>query len=134
MSNVESGVADPGMHSNSESINVTEQKELASVEAVAAEAAADIQNDACDIRAAASMDLCSTEEMLQVFHKYYDGDVQGMARSSINSTRIQANVDIQAKEFDLDFTGKVDQVELPDMDFGTTDASTRSVDDVLQMS
>ena len=109
-------------------------EELANAEAVATEAAADVQDDACDIRAAPSMDLCSTEEMLQVFHEYYDGDVQDMARSSINNTNIQVNVDIQAKEFDLDFTGKVDQVEIPDMDFGTSDADAWNVEDLLQMS
>ena len=43
-------------------------EELANAEAMATEAAADVQDDTCDVQAAPSMDLCSTEEMLQVFH------------------------------------------------------------------
>ena len=39
---------------------------------MAAEAAADVEQDACDIRAAPSMDFCSTEEMLSVFEEYYE--------------------------------------------------------------
>ena len=50
-------------------------EELANTEAVAAEAAADVEQDACDIRAAPSMDFCSTEEMLSVFEEYYESDV-----------------------------------------------------------
>ena len=47
-------------------------EELANAEAVAAEAAAaEAEQDAFDIRAAPSMDLCSTEEMMQVFDEYY---------------------------------------------------------------
>ena len=46
---------------------------------------------------------------------YYEGDVQDMSRSTINNTNIQASVDVKAAEFDLDFSGKVDQVELPDI-------------------
>ena len=99
--------------------------DLANADAVAAEATAEVEQDACDIRAAPSMDLCSTEEMMQVLNEYYEGDVQDMSRSTINNTNIQASVDVKAAEFDLDFSGKVDQVELPDMDFGTgtSDAS-----------
>ena len=44
-------------------------EELANREAVAAEAAADVEQDACDFRATPSMDLCSTERMLSVFEK-----------------------------------------------------------------
>ena len=109
-------------------------EELANADAVAAEAAAEVEQDACDIRAAPSMDLCSTEEMMQVFNEYYEGDVQDMSRSTINNTNIQASVDVKAAEFDLDFSGKVDQVELPDMDLGTSDASEWNVDDLLQVT
>ena len=31
-----------------------------------------------------------------------------------------------------DFSGKVDQVEMPDMDFGTSDAGGWSVEDLLK--
>ena len=109
-------------------------EELANADAVAAEAAAEVEQDACDIRAAPSMDLCSTEEMMQVFNEYYEGDVEDMARSTINNTNIQASVNVKAVEFDLDFSGKVDQVEMPDMDFGTSDASEWNVDDLLQVT
>ena len=82
-------------------------EELANADAVAAEAAAEIKQDACDIRAAPSMDLCSTEEMMQVFNEYYEGDIQDMSRSIINITNIQASIDVKAAaaEFDLDFCG-----------------------------
>ncbi|DBA77128.1 TPA: hypothetical protein ACH3X1_009704 [Trebouxia sp. C0004] len=63
-------------------------------DAMAAKAAAEVEQDACDIRAAPSMDLCSTEEMIQVFNEYYEGDVQDMSRSSINNTNIQASADV----------------------------------------
>ena len=76
-------------------------EELANADAVAAEAAAEVEQDACDIRAAPSMDLCSTEEMMQVFNEYYVGDVKDMARSNINNTSIQASVEIKAAEIRL---------------------------------
>ena len=41
-----------------------------------------------------------------------------MARSRINSTCIETGVDAQAKEFDLDFSGQADQVQVPNIDFG----------------
>ena len=106
-------------------------EEVANAETVAAEAAADVEQDACDIRAAPSMDLCSTEEMMSVFEEYYESDVKDMARSSINSTCIETGVDVRAKEFDLDFNGQADQVQVPDMDFGTTEPGAWSVDELL---
>lgn len=39
-----------------------------------------------------------------------------------------------SKRRSLIFSGKVDQVELPDMDFGTSDASEWNVDDLLQVA
>jgi len=108
-------------------------EELANAEAVATEAAEDVEKDACDVRAAPSMDLCSTAEMMQVFNEFYDGDKQDMAKSQVNSTSIQASVDVKATEFDLDFSGKVDEVQMPDMDFGTNDGNW-DVEDLLQMT
>ena len=64
---------------------------------MAAEAAADVEQNACDIRTALSMDLCSTEEMLSVFEGYYESDVKDMARSRINNACIETGVDVQAK-------------------------------------
>ena len=64
----------------------------------------------------------------------YEGDVEDMSRSTINNSNIQASVNVKAVEFDLDFSGKVDQVEMPDMDFGTSDASEWNVDDLLQVT
>ena len=78
-----------------------------------------------------SMDLCSTEEMMSVFEEYYVSDVKDMARSSINSTCIETCVDVRAKEFDLDFNGQADQVQVLDMDFGTTEPGAWSVDELL---
>ena len=60
-------------------------EELANADAVAAEATAEIEQDACDIRAAPSMDLCSTEEMMQVFNEYYEGDIQGPSSTTPTS-------------------------------------------------
>ena len=66
-----------------------------------------------------------------------------MARSSINNTfidtvlAIDTGVDVQAKEFDLDFSGQADQVQVPNIDFGSTElalpigASIWSVDELL---
>ena len=60
-----------------------------------------------------------------------------MARSSINITCIDTGfdtgVDVQAKEFDLDFSGQADQVQVPNIDFGSTEpgASIWSVDELL---
>ena len=44
-----------------------------------------------------------------------------MGRSTINNANIEANVGVNATEFDLDFNGKVDQVEMPNMEFCTSD-------------
>ena len=63
--------------------------------------------------------------------------VKEMARSSINNTCIDrgldTGVDVQAKEFDLDFSGQADQVQVPNIDFGSTEpgASVWSVDELL---
>ena len=109
-------------------------EELANIDTVAAEAAANVEEDACDIRAAPGIDLCSTEEMMHVFDEYFKGDVQDIGRSTmmINNGNIEANVDVKATEFHLDFSGKVDQVEMPDMDFGTSGVGGWSVDDLLK--
>ncbi|DBB04326.1 TPA: hypothetical protein ACH3X1_012817 [Trebouxia sp. C0004] len=80
-------------------------EELAHAEAVAEAAAHDIEKDACDTRAAPSMELCSTEEMMSVFGEFYEGDKKDMARSHINSTCIEASVDVTAEEFDLEVAG-----------------------------
>ena len=100
---------------------------------MAAEAAADVEQDACDVRAAPSMDLCSTEEMLSVFEEYYESDVEDMARSRINSICIETGVNVQAKEFDLDFSGQADQVQVPNIDFGNTEPGARSVDELRSL-
>ena len=41
---------------------------------------------------------------------------------------------MQAKEFDLDFSGQADQVQVPNIDFGSTEpgASIWSVDELLR--
>ena len=111
-------------------------EELANTEAVAAEAAADVKQDACDIRAAPSMDLCSTEEMLSVFDEYYKStapasDIKDIARSRISNTCIETGVDVQAKDFDLDLSGQADQVQVPNIDFGTTEPGAWSVDELV---
>ena len=95
-------------------------QELANAEAVGAEAAADIEKDAYNVRSAPSMDLCTTEEMMSVFQEYYAGDIKDMVRSNINNTCIEADVDVTANEFALDVSGKGDQVQTPALDFGST--------------
>ena len=65
--------------------------------------------------AAPSSDLRSIEEMMHVFDEYFKGDIQDMGRSIINNTNIEANVGVNATDFDLDFNGKVDQVEMPNV-------------------
>ena len=69
--------------------------------------------------------------MMSVFEEYYENDVQDMARSRVNSTCIDTSVDVRAKEFDLYFSGQADQVQVPDMDFGTTELGEWSVDELL---
>ncbi|DBA98860.1 TPA: hypothetical protein ACH3X1_014619 [Trebouxia sp. C0004] len=79
--------------------------------------------DDCDVRSAPSVELCSTSEMLEVFSEFYDGDKQDMHGYYVDNTRIDSSVPFSAKEFDLDFRGSAEQVELPNMDFGvSTDA------------
>ncbi len=95
-------------------------EELANTEAVAEEAAADAAEDACDIRTAPSMELCSTAEMMEVFNEYYEDDQRDMRNSMVNKTNIEASVDLRAAEFDLEISGKVDQLEIPDMDYGNS--------------
>ncbi|DBB08871.1 TPA: hypothetical protein ACH3X3_007517 [Trebouxia sp. C0006] len=61
--------------------------------------------------------------MLEVFSEFYDGDKQDMHGQNVDNTRIDSSVPFNAKEFDLDFTGSAEQVELPNMVFGvSTDA------------
>ena len=46
-----------------------------------------------------------------------------MHGQNVDNTRIDYSVPFSAKEFDLDFTGSAEQVELTNMDFGvSTDA------------
>ena len=56
---------------------------MTNIDTVAAEAAANVEEDACDIRAAPSIDMCSTEEMMHVFDEYFQGDVQDIGRSTM---------------------------------------------------
>ncbi|DBB11857.1 TPA: hypothetical protein ACH3X3_006004 [Trebouxia sp. C0006] len=92
-------------------------------EAVIQEAQRTDAIDDCDVRSAPSVELCSTTEMLEVFSEFYDGDNQDMHGQNVDNTRIDSSVPFSAKEFDLDFTGSAEQVELPNMDFGvSTDA------------
>ncbi|DBA74386.1 TPA: hypothetical protein ACH3X1_011151 [Trebouxia sp. C0004] len=60
--------------------------------------------------------------MLEVFSEFYDGDKQDMRGQYVDDIRIDC-IPFNAKEFDPDFTGSAEQVELPYMDFGvSTDA------------
>lgn len=98
-------------------------QELEIAEAVIQEAQRTDAIDDCDVRSAPSVELCSTTEMLEVFSEFYDGDKQDMHGQNVDNTRIDSSVPFSAKEFDLDFTGSAEQVELPNMDFGvSTDA------------
>ncbi len=98
-------------------------QELEIAEAVIKEAQRTDAVDDCDVRSAPSVELCSTTEMLEVFSEFYDGDKQDMHGQNVDNTRIDSSVPFSAKEFDLDFTGSAEQVELPNMDFGvSTDA------------
>ena len=106
-------------------------EELANAEEVAKEVAQDIEKDPCDIRAASSMDLCSTKELMSVFTEFYDGDMQDMAKSHVNRACTEASVDVSATEFDLGFAGNVAQVSMPDMDYGDDDGGW-DVDALLQ--
>ena len=58
-----------------------------------------------------------------------------MARSSINNTCIDTGfdtgVDVQAKKFDLEFSGQADQVQVPNIDFGSTEPGAWRVDELL---
>jgi len=77
----------------------------------------------CHILAGLTSISCSTTEMLEVFSEFYDGDKQDMHGQNVDNTRIDSSVPFSAKEFDLDFTGSAEQVELFNMDFGvSTDA------------
>ena len=98
-------------------------QELEIAEAVIQEAQRTDAIDDCDVRSAPSVELCSTTELLEVFNEFYDGDKQDMHGQNVDNTRIDSSVPFSAKEFDLDFTGSAEQVELPNMDFGvSTDA------------
>ncbi|DBA98158.1 TPA: hypothetical protein ACH3X1_014777 [Trebouxia sp. C0004] len=98
-------------------------QELEIAEAVIQEAQKTDAIDDCDLRSAPSLELCSTTEMLEVFSEFYDGNKQDMRGQYVDNIRIDSSVPLGAKEFDLDFTGSAEQVELPNMDFGVgTDA------------
>ncbi|DBA98859.1 TPA: hypothetical protein ACH3X1_014618 [Trebouxia sp. C0004] len=113
-------------------------EELANAEAVTEAATHDIEKDACDtscsgVTAAPSTELCSTEEMMSVFGEFYEGDKKDMARSHINSTCIEASVDVPAEEFDLEFAGSAAEVSMPDLDYGNDDGGW-DVADLLQVA
>ena len=54
-----------------------------------------------------------------------------MSKSSVSNSSIEATVDFKANEFNLDFTGQVDEVQMPDIDFGTTDVGAWNLEEVL---
>jgi len=95
-------------------------EEQATAAAVEQEALDNLAQDACDISSVPHLDLCSTTELMEVFTEYYDGDAEDMAKSKhrVSGDVIEANIDINAQEFDLDFSGKEFTLELPNMDFG----------------
>ena len=78
--------------------------------------------DDCDVGFAPSVELSpnTSTEMLEVFGEFYDGDKQDMHGQNVDNIRIDSSVPFSAKEFDLDFTGSAEQVELPNMDFGVS--------------
>ncbi len=45
------------------------------------------------------------------------GDVQDMANSNIKNTSIEVDVSWKAKEFERDFGGREDDLQLSDIDF-----------------
>ena len=98
-------------------------QELEIAEAMIQEAQKADAIDDCDVRSAPSAEVCSTAEMVEVFSEFYHGDKQDMRGQYVDDNRIDSSVPFSAKEFDLDFTGSAEQVELPNMDFGvSTDA------------
>ena len=98
-------------------------QELDIAEAMIQEAQKADAIDDCDVRSAPSVEVCSTAEMVEVFSEFYHGDKQDMRGQYVDDNRIDSSVPFSAKEFDLDFTGSAEQVELPNMDFGvSTDA------------
>ena len=98
-------------------------QELEIAEAMIQEAQKADAIDDCDVGSAPSVEVCSTAEMVEVFSEFYDGDKQDMRGQYVDDSRIDSSVPFSAKEFDLDFTGSAEQVELPNMDFGvSTDA------------
>ncbi|DBA95976.1 TPA: hypothetical protein ACH3X1_001489 [Trebouxia sp. C0004] len=68
--------------------------------------------------------------MMEVFSEYYEGDKHDMAQShmQISDTSTNAYVDVNAKEFDLDYEGTSAEFNLPDIDFGNTTDSFRVED------
>ena len=62
---------------------------------------------------------------MEVFSEFYEGDKHDMRQSDrlVSNSIIQADVDINAKEFDLDVLGATADFDLPNMDFGTNSES-----------
>ena len=53
-----------------------------------------------------------------VFEEYYESDVKdSQHQRHLYSIQFETGVDVQAKEFDLDFSGQADQVQVPNIDF-----------------
>ena len=71
---------------------------------------------------APTVELCSTAELMEVFTEFYEGDKQDMLESDrvVSSVNIEADVDVKASEFDLEFEGaSASEFSLPNIDFGT---------------
>ncbi|DBB01731.1 TPA: hypothetical protein ACH3X1_000355 [Trebouxia sp. C0004] len=60
-------------------------------------------------------------------------NAEDMARSHINSTCIEASVDVTAEEFDLESAGSVAEVSMPDLEYGNDDGGW-DVADLLQVA
>ena len=78
-------------------------------------------------------ELCSMSELMEVLDEFYQGDKQDMGYSAnlVSSSKINAPVNINAKEFDLDFASQSDQlVSLPNIDFGSSNEMF-SVEDLI---
>ena len=59
---------------------------------------------------------------MEVFTEFYEGDKKDMLESgrAVNNIHIEADVDVKAIEFDLEFEGaSAPEFSLPNMDFGT---------------
>ncbi|DBA85727.1 TPA: hypothetical protein ACH3X1_005293 [Trebouxia sp. C0004] len=108
---------------------------LAIADAVAEEVKENEAQDEWETSSTVNLGLCSTSEMMEVFSEYYEGDKHDMAQShmQISDTSTNASVDVNAKEFDLDYEGTSAEFNLPDIDFGNTTDSFR-VEDLLGMN